>query len=114
MIGTLLESLLMSDVTGTVSFHGQWLKTERREQSDLTSVSQVRLTLPFKAPLALLSTLRLHLKPGGAKGAALFGVLIFCLLPLLIGPCSGWSAEISPVTSYNSPLPAAESNGAGH
>lgn len=55
-----------------------------------------------------------HLKPGGAEGAALFGVLIFCLLPLLIGPCSGLSAEISPVTSSNSPPPAAGSNGAGH
>lgn len=50
-------------------------------------------------------TQELHLKPGGAEGAALFGVLIFCLLPLLIGPCSGPSAEISLVTSYNSPLP---------
>lgn len=74
---------------------------------------QVRLTFPFKGLLAQLSAQELHSKPGGAKGAALFGVLIFCLLPLLIGPCSGLSAEISPVTSYNSPLPAAGSSGAG-
>lgn len=76
-------------------------------------MSQVRPTFPFKGLLAQLNTRELHSKPGGAKGAALFGVLIFCLLPLLIGPCSGLSAEISPVTSYNSPLPAAGSNGAG-
>lgn len=86
----------------------------QQKQSDFTSVLQVMLTSPFKAPLTRLNTQRLHSKPGGAVGAALFGVLIFCLLPLLIGPCSGLSAEISPVTSYNSPLPAAGSNGAGY
>ena len=80
--------------------------TQQNRNSDLTVVLQVKRTLPCK-------TQELHLKPRGAEGAALFGVLIFCLLPLLIGPCSGPSAEISLVTSYNSPLPAAGSNGAG-
>lgn len=84
--------------------------TQQNRNSDLTVVLQVKRTLPCKS---LSSTQELHLKPGGAEGAALFGVLIFCLLPLLIGPCSGPSAEISLVTSYNSPLPAAGSNGAG-
>ncbi len=83
----------------------------QQRRRDLTCVSRVRPAFPFKGPLAQLHTQELHSKPGGAKGAALFGVLIFCLLPLLIGPCSGLSAEISPVTSYNSPLPAAGSNG---
>lgn len=88
-------------------------QSEQQKQSDVTSVLQVRLTVPFKWLFTKPNTQELHLKPGGAEGAALFGVLIFCLLPLPIGPRSGLSTEISPVTSYNSPLPAAASNGAG-
>lgn len=41
----------------------------------------------------------------GAVGAALLAALIFCLLPLLIGPRSALSVQISPVTSYNHPPP---------